>query len=306
MRWQTPWTPWRSRPRRTCAPGPTSWWSQTAPAPARRRFRPCSPVGCVHNHLIRCGLRTRADLVVETRRRPLRPRLRVPRGLLGERHPPLSGARLHPRRCAGSGELSLAPEEALSPTTTARSRRASSPSCPRWASPRCRGITAAQIFEVVWASPTSSSRSASPSPPRAWAASRRDDLQRELDARHAAGDGARARSPAPGQLPTLGPHQVAPVQARSTSSTPRPSTCCSAPCREGGLRAFSRSTPPGRAPSRPRRHPARPHGLPAPPGTPCRLRRWSPRARSCERFNTGAMSYGSISQRSSTSVSPWP
>ena len=227
-------------------------------------------LGCVHNHLIRCGLRTRADLVVETGDAHQRARLRVPRVLLGLRDLP-SMAHDCIRDLCARGELALPVEEALANYDRAVTAGIVSIMSKMGIS-TMQGYHSAQIFEILGLS-DELVESASRTRPRAWAASRSPTSS----ASSTRATTPRRRSP-PAPRPTSSPRSAspsgAPGTARSTSSTPGHLPAAARLPRglrplQGVLRLAHR---PG-APS-----PCATSWTSRPPGRPCRWRRWSPRA----------------------------
>ncbi|OUO47769.1 glutamate synthase large subunit [Olsenella sp. An285] len=247
-------------------------------------------LGCVHNHLIRCGLRTRADLVVET-------------GDALSAHDfaclvSFSASAIHPymahdciRDLCARGELDLSPEEACASYDRAATAGIVSIMSKMGIS-TMQGYHSAQIFEILGLSDELVERHFTYTATRVGGLTVAD-LQRELDARHDAAL-ALAKGPAPDQLPTLGLTKWRPAGGEEHLIDPQAIYLLQRACREGdyGLfREFSRWVHrPGRAvtlrdlmdfsPSRP----------------PVPLEEVEPVESIVRRFNTGAMSYGSISR----------
>ncbi len=246
-------------------------------------------LGCVHNHLIRCGLRTRADLVVET-------------GDALSAHDfaclvSFSASAIHPymaheciRDLCVRGEFDLSPEEACANYDRAATAGIVSIMSKMGIS-TMQGYHSAQIFEILGLSDELVERHFTYTATRVGGLTTAD-LQRELDVRHDAAL-ALAKGPAPDQLPTLGLTKWRPVGGEEHLIDPKAIYFLQRACREGdyGLfREFSRWVHrPGRAvtlrdlmdfsPSRP----------------PVPLEEVEPAESIVRRFNTGAMSYGSIS-----------
>ena len=213
-------------------------------------------LGCVHNHLIRCGLRTRADLVVET-------------GDALSAHDfaclvSFSASAIHPymahdciRDLCARGELDLSPEEACASYDRAATAGIVSIMSKMGIS-TMQGYHSAQIFEILGLSDELVERHFTYTATRVGGLTVAD-LQRELDARHDAAL-ALAKGPAPDQLPTLGLTKWRPAGGEEHLIDPQAIYLLQRACREGGLRALQGVLPLG-APPWPRRHPARPHGL---------------------------------------------
>ena len=157
-------------------------------------------LGCVHNHLIRRGLRTLVDLVVET-------------GDAISAHDfaclvSFSASGICPylahdcvRDLCARGELESDPEEACASYDRAVTAGIVSIMSKMGIS-TMQGYHSAQIFEIVGLSDELVERCFSFTATRVGGLGV-DDLQRLLDERHAAA-AALGRTPAPGQLPTLG------------------------------------------------------------------------------------------------------
>ena len=246
-------------------------------------------LGCVHNHLIRCGLRTRADLVVETGDALCAHDFAC---LVG-----YSASGIHPylahdciRDLCGRGELSLAPEEACANYDRAVTAGIVSIMSKMGIS-TMQGYHSAQIFEVLGLSDELVEKCFTFTATRVGGLAA-DDLQRELDARHAAAT-ALAASPAPGQLPTLGLTKWRP-SGEEHLIDPKAIYLLQRACREGDYGLFKEYSAwvhrAGRAVT------LRDLMGFLPAGDPVPLEEVEPASQIVRRFNTGAMSYGSISR----------
>ena len=246
-------------------------------------------LGCVHNHLIRCGLRTLADLVVET-------------GDAICAHDfaclvSFSASAICPylahdcvRDLCVRGELALEPEEAC-----ARYDRAVTAGIvsimSKMGISTMQGYHSAQIFEIVGLADELVERCFTYTATRVGGLTV-DDLQRLLDERHATAL-ALGRTPAPGQLPTLGLTKWRPAGEEHLID-PKAIYLLQRACREGDYDLFKEYAAwvhrPGRAVTL--------RDLmgfsPAGPAVP--LEEVEPASEIVRRFNTGAMSYGSISR----------
>ncbi|HIY51447.1 MAG TPA: glutamate synthase large subunit [Candidatus Olsenella avicola] len=247
-------------------------------------------LGCVHNHLIRCGLRTRADLVVET-------------GDALSAHDfaclvSFSASAIHPymahdciRDLCARGELDLSPEEACASYDRAATAGIVSIMSKMGIS-TMQGYHSAQIFEILGLSDELVERHFTYTATRVGGLTVAD-LQRELDARHDAAL-ALAKGPAPDQLPTLGLTKWRPAGGEEHLIDPQAIYLLQRACREGdyGLfREFSRWVHrPGRAVTLCDLMDFSPSCPPVP------LEEVEPVESIVRRFNTGAMSYGSISR----------
>ena len=247
-------------------------------------------LGCVHNHLIRCGLRTRADLVVET-------------GDAFSAHDfaclvSFSASAIYPymahdciRDLCARGELALAPEEALANYDRAVTGGIVSIMSKMGIS-TMQGYHSAQIFEILGLSEELVERHFTFTATRVGGLTTAD-LQRELDARY---DEALAldSSPAPSQLPTLGLTKWRPVGGEEHLIDPKAIYLLQRACREGDYELFKEFSAwvhrPGRAVTL-----RDLMGL-VPAGAPVPLEEVEPASEIVRRFNTGAMSYGSISR----------
>ena len=211
-------------------------------------------LGCVHNHLIRRGLRTLVDLVVET-------------GDAISAHDfaclvSFSASGICPylahdcvRDLCARGELESDPEEAC-----ARYDRAVTAGIvsimSKMGISTMQGYHSAQIFEIVGLADELVERCFSFTATRVGGLTV-DDLQRLLDERHAAAL-ALGRTSAPGQLPTLGLTKWRP-SGEEHLIDPKAIYLLQARLSRGRLRPLQGVRRLG-APARPRRHPARPHG----------------------------------------------
>ena len=246
-------------------------------------------LGCVHNHLIRCGLRTLVDLVVEA-------------GDAICAHDfaclvSFSASAIHPylaHDCIADlcarGELDLAPSEACANYDRAVTAGIVSIMSKMGIS-TMQGYHSAQIFEIVGLSDELVERCFSFTATRVGGLGV-SDLQRVLDERHAAALGL-AASPAPGQLPTLGLTKWRPG-AEEHLIDPKAIYLLQRACREGDYGLFKEYAAwvhrPGRAVT------LRDLMGFSPAGDPVPLEEVEPAEQIVRRFNTGAMSYGSISR----------
>ena len=246
-------------------------------------------LGCVHNHLIRCGLRTRVDLVIEA-------------GDALSAHDfaclvSFSASAVHPylaHECVANlcarGELDLSAEEACANYDRAVTAGIVSIMSKMGIS-TMQGYHSAQIFEIVGLSDELVERCFTFTATRVGGLGV-DDLQRLLDERHAAASKLDA-SPAPGQLPTLGLTKWRPAGEEHLID-PKAIYLLQRACREGDYDLFKEYAAwvhrAGRAVTL--------RDLmgfsPAGPAVP--LDEVEPAERIVRRFNTGAMSYGSISR----------
>ena len=247
-------------------------------------------LGCVHNHLIRCGLRTRADLVVES-------------GDAFSAHDfaclvSFSASGIYPYMahdciadlCA-RGELSLAPEEAIANYDRAVTAGIVSIMSKMGIS-TMQGYHSAQIFEILGLSDELVDRYFTFTATRVGGLTVAD-LQRELDQRY--DDAlALAKSPAPDQLPTLGLTKWRPVGGEEHLIDPKAIYLLQRACREGDYDLFREFSAwvhrGGRAVT------LRDLMGFSPAGAPVPLEEVEPASEIVRRFNTGAMSYGSISR----------
>ena len=247
-------------------------------------------LGCVHNHLIRCGLRTRADLVVET-------------GDALSAHDfaclvSFSASAVHPymahdciRDLCARGELDLAPEEACANYDRAVTAGIVSIMSKMGIS-TMQGYHSAQIFEILGLSDELVERHFTYTATRVGGLTV-EDLQRELDARY--DDAlALAKGPAPEQLPTLGLTKWRPAGGEEHLLDPKAIYLLQRACREGDYGLFREFSAwvhrPGRAVT------LRDLMDFVPAGPPVPLEEVEPAESIVRRFNTGAMSYGSISR----------
>uniref|UniRef100_UPI0023542E8D glutamate synthase large subunit n=1 Tax=Thermophilibacter mediterraneus TaxID=1871031 RepID=UPI0023542E8D len=247
-------------------------------------------LGCVHNHLIRCGLRTRADLVVET-------------GDAFSAHDfaclvSFSASGIYPymahdciRDLCARGELDLGPEEALANYDRAVTAGIVSIMSKMGIS-TMQGYHSAQIFEILGLSDELVGRYFTFTATRVGGLTTAD-LQRELDERY--DDAlALAASPAPDQLPTLGLTKWRPVGGEEHLIDPKAIYLLQRACREGDYGLFREFSAwvhrGGRAVT------LRDLMGFSPAGDPVPLDEVEPASEIVRRFNTGAMSYGSISR----------
>ena len=246
-------------------------------------------LGCVHNHLIRRGLRTLVDLVVET-------------GDAISAHDfaclvSFSASGICPylahdcvRDLCARGELESDPEEACASYDRAVTAGIVSIMSKMGIS-TMQGYHSAQIFEIVGLSEELVDRCFAYTATRVGGLTVAD-LQRLLDARHAAAL-ALGRTPAPGQLPTLGLTRWRPG-AEEHLIDPKAIYLLQRACREGDYGLFKEYGAwvhrPGRAVT------LRDLMGFSPAADPVPLEEVEPASEIVRRFNTGAMSYGSISR----------
>ena len=246
-------------------------------------------LGCVHNHLIRRGLRTLVDLVVET-------------GDAISAHDfaclvSFSASGICPylahdcvRDLCARGELESDPEEACASYDRAVTAGIVSIMSKMGIS-TMQGYHSAQIFEIVGLSDELVERCFSFTATRVGGLTV-DDLQRLLDERHAAA-AALGRTPAPGQLPTLGLTKWRP-SGEEHLIDPKAIYLLQRACREGDYDLFREYAAwvhrPGRAVT------LRDLMDLSPAADPVPLDEVEPASQIARRFNTGAMSYGSISR----------
>ena len=247
-------------------------------------------LGCVHNHLIRCGLRTRADLVVET-------------GDALSAHDfaclvSFSASAICPymahdciRDLCARGELALPVEEALANYDRAVTAGIVSIMSKMGIS-TMQGYHSAQIFEILGLSDELVEKYFTYTATRVGGLTVAD-LQRELDARYDAAT-ALAASPAPDQLPTLGLTKWRARGGEEHLIDPQAIYLLQRACREGDYGLFKEFSAwvhrPGRAVT------LRDLMDFSPAGPPVPLEEVEPASQIVRRFNTGAMSYGSISR----------
>ena len=246
-------------------------------------------LGCVHNHLIRCGLRTRADLVVET-------------GDALSAHDfaclvSFSASGIYPymaheciRDLCARGELAMAASEACENYNRAAGAGIVSIMSKMGIS-TMQGYHSAQIFEIIGLADELVERHFTFTATRVGGLDVAD-LQRTLDERYDAAS-ALAASPSPAQLPTLGLTKWRPgaeehlIDANAIYLLQRA-------CREGDYGLFKQFSAwvhrPGRAVT------LRDLMGFLPAGDPVPLEEVEPASQIVRRFNTGAMSYGSISR----------
>ena len=246
-------------------------------------------LGCVHNHLIRCGLRTRADLVVETGDAICAHDFACLVGYSASGIYPYLAHDCIADLCA-RGELSLAPEEACAAYDRAVTAGIVSIMSKMGIS-TMQGYHSAQIFEILGLSDELVEKYFTFTATRVGGLTVAD-LQRELDARAAAAR-AQAGSPAPEQLPTLGLTKWRPGGEEHLID-PKAIYLLQRACREGDYGLFKEFSAwvhrPGRAVT------LRDLMGFAPAGVPVPLDEVEPASEIVKRFNTGAMSYGSISR----------
>ena len=246
-------------------------------------------LGCVHNHLIRCGLRTRADLVVETGDAICAHDFACLVGYSASGIYPYLAHECVADLCA-RGELDLAPEEAC-----ARYDRAVTAGIvsimSKMGISTMQGYHSAQIFEILGLSDELVEKYFTFTATRVGGLTVAD-LQRELDARAAAAR-AQAASPAPDQLPTLGLTKWRPGGEEHLID-PKAIYLLQRACHEGDYGLFKEFSAwvhrGGRAVTLRDLMDFSPVGASVP------LDEVEPASEIVKRFNTGAMSYGSISR----------
>ena len=246
-------------------------------------------LGCVHNHLIRCGLRTSADLVVETGDALSAHDFACLVGYSASGIYPYLAHECVADLCA-RGEIDLPVDEALANYDRAVTAGIVSIMSKMGIS-TMQGYHSAQIFEVLGLSDELVEKCFTFTATRVGGLAA-DDLQRELDARHAAAT-ALAASPAPGQLPTLGLTKWRP-SGEEHLIDPKAIYLLQRACREGDYGLFKEYSAwvhrAGRAVT------LRDLMGFLPAGDPVPLEEVEPASQIVRRFNTGAMSYGSISR----------
>ena len=247
-------------------------------------------LGCVHNHLIRCGLRTRADLVVET-------------GDAFSAHDfaclvSFSASGIYPYMahdcirdlCAG-GDIAKDPDEAIATYNRAVTSGIVSIMSKMGIS-TMQGYHSAQIFEILGLSEEVVDTYFTFTATRVGGLTVAD-LQRELDARHASAL-ALAKTPAPSQLPSLGLTKWRPQDGEEHLIDPKAIYLVQRACREGDYDLFKEYSSWVHRPGRAITLRDLMDFVPAGPAVP--LDEVEPASEIVRRFNTGAMSYGSISR----------
>ena len=247
-------------------------------------------LGCVHNHLIRVGLRMNADLVVET-------------GDAINAHDfaclvGYSASGIYPymaHECIADlcekGAIELPVKEAQANYDRAVTAGIVSIMSKMGIS-TMQGYHSAQIFEVLGLSDDLVERYFTSTATRIGGLGV-NDVQRELSERY---DAARAlaKTPAPDQLPTLGLTKWRPQGGEEHLIDPKAVYLLQHACREGSYEEFKEFSAwvhrPGRAVTLRDLMGFSPKGAPVP------LDEVEPVEGILTRFNTGAMSYGSISR----------
>ncbi|OUO35622.1 glutamate synthase large subunit [Olsenella sp. An290] len=246
-------------------------------------------LGRVHNHLIRCGVRTRADLVVETGDALSPHDLAC---LVGYSASGINPYLAHDciRDLCARGELALDPECALANYDRALTAGIVSIMSKMGIS-TMQGYHSAQIFEILGLSEELVEKNFSHTATRVGGLTE-DDLQRALAERRAEAR-AVAASRAPDQLPTLGLATWRPAGEEHLID-PKAIYLLQRACREGDYGLFKEYAAwvhrPGRAVT------LRDLMGFSPAGAPVPLEEVEPVESIVRRFNTGAMSYGSISR----------
>ena len=247
-------------------------------------------LGCVHNHLIRVGLRMNADLVVET-------------GDAINAHDfaclvGYSASGIYPymaHECIADlcekGAIDLSVEEAQANYDRAVTAGIVSIMSKMGIS-TMQGYHSAQIFEVLGLSEELVGRYFTSTATRIGGLGI-DDVQRELSERYDAALDL-AKTPAPDQLPTLGLTKWRPRGGEEHLIDPKAVYLLQHACREGSYEEFKEFSAwvhrPGRAVTLRDLMDFSPKAAPVP------LDEVEPVESILTRFNTGAMSYGSISR----------
>ena len=247
-------------------------------------------LGCVHNHLIRCGLRTSADLVVETGDALSAHDFACLVGYSASGIYPYLAHECVADLCA-RGEIDLPVDEALANYDRAVTAGIVSIMSKMGIS-TMQGYHSAQIFEILGLSDELVERYFTFTATRIGGLGV-DDVQRECDARHDAAL-ALAASPAPAQLPTLGLTKWRPLGGEEHLIDPQAIYLLQRACREGDYDLFRQFSAHvhrgGRAVT------LRDLMGFSPVGPAVPLEEVEPASEIVRRFNTGAMSYGSISR----------
>lgn len=247
-------------------------------------------VASVHNHLLRCGLRTQTDLVVET----------------GDAITPhdfaclvgYSASGIFPylahdtiRALAARGVITAPAEEAIANYNRAVVAGVVSIMSKMGIS-TMQGYHAAQVFEAVGLAPEFVSEHFTGTVSRIGGLAV-NDVQRECDER-CARVRAQLQSPAPDQLPSSGITSWRPIGGEEHLINPQVVNLLQRAVREGDPELFERYSaavhPEGRAIC------LRDLLSFVPTGPSVPLEEVEPASEIVKRFNTGAMSYGSISQ----------
>ena len=246
-------------------------------------------LGCVHNHLVRCGLRTRADLVLEAGDALCAHDFACLVSFSASAVYPYLAHECVADLCA-RGELDLSAEEACVNYDRAVTAGIVSIMSKMGIS-TMQGYHSAQVFEILGLSEELVERYFTFTATRVGGLTV-DDLQRVLDERYAAAAGL-AVSPAPDQLPTLGLTKWRP-SGEEHLIDPKAIYLLQRACREGDYALFKEYSAwvhrAGRAVT------LRDLMGFSPSGGPVPLEEVEPASQIVRRFNTGAMSYGSISR----------
>ncbi|HIY78892.1 MAG TPA: glutamate synthase large subunit [Candidatus Olsenella excrementavium] len=246
-------------------------------------------LGCVHNHLVRCGLRTRADLVLEAGDALCAHDFACLVSFSASAVYPYLAHECVADLCA-RGELDLSAEEACANYDRAVTAGIVSIMSKMGIS-TMQGYHSAQVFEILGLSEELVERYFTFTATRVGGLTV-DDLQRVLDERYAAAAGL-AVSPAPDQLPTLGLTKWRP-SGEEHLIDPKAIYLLQRACREGDYALFKEYSAwvhrAGRAVT------LRDLMGFSPSGGPVPLEEVEPASQIVRRFNTGAMSYGSISR----------
>ncbi len=246
-------------------------------------------LGCVHNHLVRCGLRTRADLVLEAGDALCAHDFACLVSFSASAVYPYLAHECVADLCA-RGELDLSAEEACANYDRAVTAGIVSIMSKMGIS-TMQGYHSAQVFEILGLSEELVERYFTFTATRVGGLTV-DDLQRVLDERYAAAAGL-AVSPAPDQLPTLGLTKWRP-SGEEHLIDPKAIYLLQRACREGDYALFKEYSAwvhrAGRAVT------LRDLMGFSPAGGPVPLEEVEPASQIVRRFNTGAMSYGSISR----------
>ncbi len=248
-------------------------------------------LGCVHNHLIRCGLRMDADLVVETGDAVCAHDFACLVGYSASGIYPYMAHDCIADLCE-KGAIELSVEEAQANYNKAVTSGITSIMSKMGIS-TMQGYHSAQIFEILGLSNELVEKYFTSTATRIGGLSIAD-VQKEEDARF---DAAMAlkKSPAPSQLPTLGLTKWRPVDGEEHLIDPKTIYLLQHSCREGNYEEFKEySAWTHRAGRAVTLRDLMDFNYDA--ATPVPLDEVEPVESIMRRFNTGAMSYGSISR----------
>ncbi len=248
-------------------------------------------LGCVHNHLIRCGLRMDADLVVETGDAVCAHDFACLVGYSASGIYPYMAHDCIADLCE-KGAIELSVEEAQANYNKAVTSGITSIMSKMGIS-TMQGYHSAQIFEILGLSNELVEKYFTSTATRIGGLSIAD-VQKEEDARFDAAM-ALAKSPAPSQLPTLGLTKWRPLDGEEHLIDPKTIYLLQHSCREGSYEEFKEySAWTHRAGRAVTLRDLMDFNYDA--ATPVPLDEVEPVESIMRRFNTGAMSYGSISR----------